>query len=228
MVGHENRPHDRVVQTLNVLTVPMVIGVREQLRTKNLFDSGRSAGCCAERARYSRPPHRAHPHRRLQRYEPLMGCAGTRFGRNAPWPTCGDTDRAPAARRTCVWGSAHSSDTRNAHDPNHLRPRRSGAHPRILRVLSSFETSRPDVRPRRGSAAARRLRASTAVGLLPPPSRYQCPTAAPGRSHRITKASGARAMMRSRLHQYRRWYLVKTKRSDSSRVSCSFMHPRVL
>ena len=84
MDGHENRPDDRVVQTPNVLTVPMVIGLREQLRAKNLFDSGRGAGSCAERARYRRPPHRAHPHRRLQRYEPLMGCAGSPFGRNAP------------------------------------------------------------------------------------------------------------------------------------------------
>jgi hypothetical protein len=70
-----------------VLAIPVLVGLREQLRAKNLFDSGRGAGEQLAGEEDDIANHRTArtltgAYNNLD--DPLMGAVGSRFGRNVP------------------------------------------------------------------------------------------------------------------------------------------------
>jgi hypothetical protein len=85
--GREDGSDDRVVQIADRAGDSVLVGLREQLRAKNLFDSGRGAGEQLAGEEDDIANHRTArtltgAYNNLD--DPLMGAVGSRFGRNVP------------------------------------------------------------------------------------------------------------------------------------------------
>ncbi|MFG1935151.1 peroxidase family protein [Mycobacterium sp. NPDC048908] len=76
MIGWPNLP--------TVLAIPVLIGLREQLRSKNLYDTGRDQSPGPHMVAAQGLSARTVTGCQNNRSDPLMGAVGSRFGRNVP------------------------------------------------------------------------------------------------------------------------------------------------
>ena len=78
---------DRIIgwpQLPTVLAIPVLIGLREQLRSKNLYDTGRDASMRDHLVTAAGLSARTLTGCQNNLSDPLMGAVGSRFGRNVP------------------------------------------------------------------------------------------------------------------------------------------------